>query len=461
MADNVDRWWEAPGFSEPPPDQQPGTPPGPPGTPPSGANSTVLYDAGQAPQPTTPPGSGQFAQPGFPPPTGEQPGANSTVLYGAGQAPQPTAPPPAGSGQFAQPGFPPPAGDQPGANSTVLYGAGQAPQPMAPPPAGSGQFAQPGFPPPEQPGANSTVLYGAGQVPQPMAPGGSGQFAQPTPGYADPNAPAAYGNPGYQGGYPQQGGQYPQQFGAPYGQQPYGYAQQPPRKSNTGVIVAVVGVVVALVVVVTVAVVVGSKEPDKTTVAAPTTVPTTAPLSGTTTAPVSPGSQGVLIPTYRVAYDVPASWSISSAADTMDFYSITGSISGRGRSYDGENYCPGSAYRGLAGVTTVDETDLATAATEAATIAAEGGYSSSTHHGRTVPTALTTASGVVGQFVEGGGPWAPSAPGCTANAYSVYSFAFKNAAGATLALAILIDRGTTGELPREQARAMIDSLRLV
>ncbi|WP_278262253.1 hypothetical protein [Nocardia sp. AG03] len=380
------------------------------------------------------------------------------MLYGAGQAPQPTAPPQAGSGQFAQPGFPPP--ERPGANSTVLYGAGQAPQPMAP--AGSGQFAQPTFPPPEQPGANSTVLYGAGQAPQPMAPGGSGQFAQPAQGYGNPNVPAGYGHPapGYQGGYPQQPGQ--QQFGPAYGQQPYGYApQQPPRKSNTGVIVAVVGVVVALVVVVTLAVVLGGKEPDETTVAATTTVTTTAPLTGTTTAPVSPGAQGVLIPAYRVAYDVPASWSIASAADTMDFVSLSGSISGRGRTFEGEDYCPGSAYRGLAGVTTVDETDLAAAATKVATVAAEGGYSSSTHHGRTVPTALTTASGVVGQFVEGGGPWTPSAPGCTANSYSVYSFAFKNAAGTVLALAILIDRGTSGELPRDQARAMIDSLRLV
>ncbi|WP_336082406.1 hypothetical protein [Nocardia sp. SSK8] len=416
MADNVDRWWEAPGFSGQPPEQQPGTTP----------------------------------------PSGEQPGANSTVLYGAGQTPQPAAPPPAGSGQFAQPAVPPPPGEQPGANSTVLYGAGQAPQPMTPP-AGPGQFAQPGFPPPDQSGANSTMLYGAGQTPQPMAPppAGSGQFAQPV-------APQGY--PGYQGGYGQQpfGGQ---PYGQPaYGQQPYGYApQQPqgPRKGGAGVIVAVVGVVVALVVVVTIAVVVGSKDSAESTVAASTTVTTTAPLTGTTTAPVTPGSQGVLIPSYRVAYDVPASWTIASASDTMDFYSLSGSISGRGRTYEGENYCPGSAYRGLAGVTTVDETDLAEAATTAATIAAEGGYSSSTHHGRTIPTSLTTASGVTGQFVEGGGPWAPSAPGCTANSYSVYSFAFRNAAGTVLALAVLIDRGTDGELPREQARAMLDSLRLV
>ncbi|MFE3542816.1 hypothetical protein ACFXK0_07595 [Nocardia sp. NPDC059177] len=511
MADNVDRWWEAPGFSGQPPEQQPdANPPGQPTPPPGdqGANSTMLYGAGQGPQPTPPPaGSGQFAQPAFPPP-GDQ-GANSTMVYGAGQAPQPTPPPggsgqfaqpaipqpPAGSGQFAQPAIPPPPGDQ-GANSTMLYGAGQEPQPT-PPPAGSGQFAQPTFPPqagsgqfaqpaiPQPPGdqgANSTVLYGAGQAPQPVAPpAGSGQYSQPSipQGYADPNAAGPYGNPqaGYPapGGYGQQAGQFPpQQYGAPqagygqqppYGQQPYGYApQQPPgpRKGGAGVIFAVLGVVVALAITVTVAVLIGTGgDDDETTVAASTTVNTTAPLSGTTTAPVSPGAKGVLIPAYRVAYDVPSNWSVEAAYDTMGITGLSGTITGRGKATEGEDYCPGSAYRGLVGVTAITESDLGAAATTVAKIAAEGGYSDPTGGTLTAPTALTTDSGLTGQFVEGSGPWTPSVPGCTADAYSVYSFAFRNAAGTMLALALLVDRNATGELPAEQAREMISTLRLV
>ncbi|MGM7645495.1 hypothetical protein ACSVDM_11410 [Nocardia sp. JW2] len=267
--------------------------------------------------------------------------------------------------------------------------------------------------------------------------------------------------PNSQQGIPQQGLGPSMSVPFPQHGQTYGYSPQPPRKGNAGLLVGIGAVVLVLAVVIVTAVVIGTRGEDEAAVAAPTTTTQTVPPTGTSIAPLSPGSKGVLVASERVAYDVPSSWSIAPESDLMTIVGSSGLFPGVGKASEGENYCPGSAYRGLAGVGFSLESTLSAAATTVAKIAAEGGYSDSTGGKLTAPTSLTTKSGVTGQFVEGSGPWTPQRSGCTANAYSVYTFAFENAAGATLVLAILVDRGTTGELSADDAKKMIASIRLI
>ncbi|MFE7720964.1 hypothetical protein ACFU44_18195 [Nocardia rhizosphaerihabitans] len=314
----------------------------------------------------------------------------------------------------------------------------------------------------EAPGmSGETPQTGADPYSQPAIPQQPGgypppQYGAPQPGYGQP----PYGQQPYA----------PQPYGQqPYAQQPYGYAPQPnpgpPRRNNgAGVIIAVVVVVALIAVVVIAAVVIGASSSDDTSAAATSTTATTVkagPLTGATTAPATPGSKGVLVASYRVAYDVPSAWSVSAEYDTMSFTTALGSMNGRGQATEGESYCPGSAYRAMAGVTTTTESDPASAAKAVAKIAAAGGYSDPTGGKLTSPTALTTQSGVTGQFVESTGPWKPAIAGCTADSYSVYTFAFKNAADTLLVLTLLVDRNATGELTADQAKKIITSLRLV
>lgn len=305
------------------------------------------------------------------------------------------------------------------------------------------------------------------------APGLQGQQPPqtgPEPYQQQPQQPYPY--PGQQpGGYPPQNGAPQPGYGPQYAQQqPYGYVPQPypgpPRRGGggAGVIIAVV-VVVALVAVAGIAaVIIGMSSDDETTTATSASVTTSAkagPLSGTTTAPATPGSKGVLIASQRVAYDVPSTWTIEPEYDTMSLTTGLGSIDGRGQATEGEDYCPGSAYRVMAAVTATTESDPAAAAKAVAKIGAAGGYSDPTGGTVGTPTALTTRSGVSGQLVESTGPWKPALPGCTANAYAVYAFAFRNAANTLLVLTILADRGTSGEFTAEQAKQLVTSLRLV
>jgi hypothetical protein len=364
--------------------------------------------------------------------------------------------------QFAPPG----TGEQP-------YGTGQ-------------QWQQPGAGQPgsgQHPFAPQTVVGqpwtgqqtygqqpGAGHDPYAAQPGSVPQAYGHQPGVShNPYAAQSGGGQSYasQPGIGQQ--PYGSQFGpVQYAQQPYGVAPQqyspPPRRSGgSGTIIAVIAVVVVLVIGVAVAVGVAASSSDESTTAASTSTTTTksGPLSGTSTAPLAPGSKGVLIAGYRVAYDVPSAWTIHSAGDTMSFSDATGAIDGRGQATEGADYCPGSVYRAMAAVTSTTETDLAAAAQSVAKIAAAGGYSDPTGGKISAPTSVKTQSGISGQFVETSGPWTPQVPGCTANAYSVYTFGFRNAANMALVLTILVDRGTTGELTADQAKKMIDSLRLV
>lgn len=428
MADDNDRWWEAPGVSQP----NAGQPPT--------ADPTLLAGAGGAP-----PSSGQFAQPAIPSPYGNPPPADPTILAGGGA--------PAGSGQFAQPAIPSPYGGPPPADPTILAGGGTS--------AGSGQFPQPA---PQAPVADPTLLAGS-QPGQPNAaprPAGSGAYAQPAQpyGYQQPGHPPQYGaHPPYgqQPGYGQQGYGF---AGAP---QPYSV---PPQRGGGGGTVLAIGavlVVVGLVALLGLAYATGVFDDDSTTAsssARATSTPTT-PLAGTSTVPVTPGSLGVLIPTQRVAYDVPATWVIEDEYNSVSFTTALGSMRGRGFAHEGRNYCPGSAYRALSGVTASLESDPTAAATAVAKIAAAGGYSDASGGKLAAPIPLTTAGGVSGVLVESVGPWKPRIAGCTADSYSVYTFGFRNAADVTLVLTLLVDRGTTGELTAEQARVIVNSLRLV
>ncbi|MFD8100340.1 hypothetical protein ACFV24_12445 [Nocardia fluminea] len=399
------------------------------------------------------------------PQDGAQPGANHP---GSGQ--HPVAPPTV----FRQSFTPPGTGEQP-------YGTGQQWQQPGAGQAGSGQHP---FAPPTVVGQPWTgqQTYGqppvTGQDPYSSQPGGGQQvFGQQAGAGHSPYAAQPGGGQPFtsQPGIGQQpyGSQFaPGQF-APqpgYGQQPYGYtpapqhySPRPRRGGGSGTIIAVIAVVVMLVIGVAVAVGFAASSSDESTTVASTSTTTTksGPLSGTSTAPLAPGSKGVLIASYRVAYDVPSAWTIHPESDTMSFSGATGAIDGRGQATEGPDYCPGSVYRAMAAVTSTTETDLAAAAKSVAKIAAAGGYSDPTGGKISTPTSLKTQSGISGQFVETSGPWTPQVPGCTANAYSVYTFGFRNAINTTLVLTILVDRGTTGELTAEQAKKLIDSLRLV
>ncbi|MFD3701608.1 hypothetical protein ACFWUP_00520 [Nocardia sp. NPDC058658] len=480
MANDADRWWEAPGLSGPTPD---------PADRPS-ADPTLLRqpnDQAARPQdgapPTpestpTPPGSGQhpiapptvFAQPTGqqptwqPPPaqpnSGQHPPADPTVFgqqpfgpQGTGQQWQQPGPGQPGSGQHPLPGQSA-SGVQPLADPTVF---GQ--QPFGPSGTGS-QWQQPG---PGQPGSGQ----------HPYAPPAGGQpWTGQQPYGQPPTGQGPYTGAGQQP-YGQQFGPGQQPFGGQpaYGQPQYGYSgapqpysPPPPRKGGKGVIIAVVAVIVVLAVGVAVALAFAGGSSDETSAAPSSTAITTtkaAPLSGTSTAPIAPGSKGVLIPTYRVAYDVPTAWTIHAATDPLEITNNFATIDGRGQATEGRAYCAGSAYRAMAAVTSSTEKDLAAAATAIAKSSAEGGYSDRTGGKVTAATSMKTQSGIEGQFVESSGPWTPALPGCTANAYSIYTFGFRNAAGAVLVLTILVDRNAVDELTADQAKKMINSLRLV
>lgn len=403
--------------------------------------------------------------------------------------PQPSAAPPAGANH-------PGSGQHPIAPPTV-FGQQFAPpgtgeQPYGQQPGTGQQWQQPGAGQPgggQHPFAPPTVVGqpwtgqqtygqqpGAGHDPYAAQPGSGQQAYGQQPGAShNPYAAQSGGGQSYasQLGTGQQpyGSQFgPGQFAQqpPYGQQPYGYAPQqypppPQRTGGSGAIIAAIAVVVVLVIGVAVAVGIAANSSDESTTSASTSTTTTksGPLSGTSTAPLAPGSKGVLIASYRVAYDVPSAWTVHSESDTMSFSTATGAIDGRGQATEGADYCPGSVYRAMAAVTSTTETDVAAAAKSVAKIAAAGGYSDPTGGKISAPTSLKTQSGISGQFVETSGPWTPQIPGCTANAYSVYTFGFRNASNTTLVLTILVDRGTTGELTADQAKKLIDSLRLV
>ncbi|MFC9660199.1 hypothetical protein ACFVJ5_08180 [Nocardia sp. NPDC127606] len=449
MANDSDRWWEAPGMSGPTPD--------PAAQPP--ADPTILRSPGNPAEP--------LPQDGRQPPAAPPPGANHP---GSGQ--HPIAPPTVFGQQFA----PPATGEQPYGQQ---HGTGQQWQQPGAGQPGSGQHP---FAPPTVVGQPWTGQQTYGQQPgvghDPYAAQpGSGQqtYGQPPGASHNPYAAQSGGGQSYasQPGIGQQpyGSQFgPGQFAQQpaYSQQPYGYTPQqyspPPRRNGgSGAIIAVIAVVVVLVIGVAVAVGFAASSSDESTTSASTSTTTTksGPLSGTSTAPLAPGSKGVLIASYRVAYDVPSAWTVHSESDTMSFSNATGAIDGRGQATEGADYCPGSVYRAMAAVTSTTETDLAAAAKSVAKIAAAGGYSDPTGGKVSAPTSLKTQSGISGQFVETSGPWTPQIPGCTANAYSVYTFGFRNASSTTLVLTILVDRGTTGELTADQAKKLIDSLRLV
>ncbi len=377
---------------------------------------------------------------------------------------------PASSGSTSQPAIPqPPHGDP-----TIL--APQGPVPFQQPhglgvfpqssvPQGSGAFPQPGTPQGSEASPQASGQQGSGAFPQPVL---YGAMPGPQPGLDGyPGAPQGYGQPGGYGipdsqqGIPQQGLGPSMSLPFPHHGQTYGYAPQPPRKGNAGLLIGIGAVVLVLAVVIVTAVVIGTGGDDEAAVAAPTTTTQTAPPTGTSTAPVTPGWQGVLLADERIAYDVPPSWQIASESDSVVILGLSGMFAGTGKAYEGENYCPGSAYRGLAGIALSTENTLPEAATTAARIAAEGGYSDSTGGKITAPTSLTTKSGLAGQFVESSGSWTPARPGCTTTTYSVYTFAFEKAAGLPMVMAILVDRGTTGELSADDAKKMIASIRLI
>ncbi|MEU1208813.1 hypothetical protein [Nocardia sp. NPDC005825] len=406
-------------------------------------------------------------QPITPDPTMVHPGYDPTAVH-PGQAPVPN-----------HPGYEPtavypgqnPVPNQPGYEPTAVH-PGQTPVPNHP--GYEPTAVYPGQAPiPNHPGYEPTAVY-PGQAPVPNQSGYeptavyTGQ--QPIPGYPGQDPTAIY--PGQSvPGYPS--GAYTGQESVPnyFGQQPVpGYGQPQPTPGGGGNRTWIVLAAVLAVIVVVgggIAAYALTRDSSSSTTAATSTTPGPAPTSrsgGPSTGPSKsgapkPGAGTVVVPAYGVSYDVPNGWTVGDPSATVPQTGIDGTFTGHGKATEGGGYCPGSAYRSLAYVTRADGSDPAAAALKVAKISAQGGYMDKSGGAASAPTAVTTKSGIAGQQVETSGSWKPDPAGCTTTTYSIYTFAFTGPKNALLVLAILADRGTTGELAADQAKQIIASVR--
>ncbi|MEC3914462.1 hypothetical protein [Nocardia sp. CDC160] len=326
-------------------------------------------------------------------------------------------------------------------------------------------YQQPAYPDPGQ-AWGQPVQQGWGQPEQ-----GQQGWGQPAYPPIDPNQPQGYQQPGYQPTQQFYPGQADPNFP---GQQPVPGYGRPPAPGGPNRTWLILGAVAAVLVLVGggIAAYALTRDDSGSTSAAPTSTAGAPPTSkggnpstskGGSPSPTpsgsKPGGRTVVAPALGISYDVPAGWTISAPTQTSTQSGADGVLIGYARSSEGDNYCPGSAFRSLAFVAQLPGTDLGAAATKAAKIAIEGGYDDPTGGKPGAPVAVTTTSGMTGQQVETSGPWKPTQPGCTTNGYSVYTFAFAGPRNATLVMTVLADRGTTGELPADQAKQMIASLR--
>ncbi|MGW4352860.1 hypothetical protein ACWELJ_12310 [Nocardia sp. NPDC004582] len=406
-------------------------------------------------------------QPIPPDPTMVHPGYNPTAAH-PGPAPVPNHP--GYEPTAVYPGQPPVP--QPGYDPTAVYPG----QPQAPNHPGYEPTAvYPGQTPiPNQPGYEPTAVY-TEQTPIPnqsgYAPTAVYTGPQPIQGYPGQDPAAMYpGRP--DPGYP--AGTYPGQQSAPnyLGQQPIpGYGRPQPAPGGGGNRTWIVWAAIVAVIVVVgggIAAYALTRDSSGSTTAAPSTTAGPAPTSRSggpsTTGPSKsgapkPGAGTVVVPAYGISYDVPKGWAVGDQSETVPQTGLDGSFIGRGKATEGGGYCPGSAYRSLAYVTRADGSDPAAAALKVAKISAQGGYMDMTGGAPSAPTAVTTQSGIAGQQVETSGSWKPSPAGCTTTTYSIYTFAFTGPKNALLVLAVLADRGTSGELAADQAKQIIASIR--
>ncbi len=265
-------------------------------------------------------------------------------------------------------------------------------------------------------------------------------MGQPYPGQPYPGAGA--GQPYAGQGYPLGQPQYPY---------PGGYGQ-PPKRGNNGLMIGllVVGVVAVLAIVGVVAFAVNRGSSSDEAGSTTSTSSTSRYTGAQTPAPVVPGFRTVAAQTAGFAYDVPGTWSVGAAS--------TFRIAGTATASDGDDYCPGSAYRTVSFVSPSSASDLGDAARTVAMSAARSGYSNSTDATASSPTSLT-AKGVTGKSVQVTGSWRPSRSGCTTTTYSIYAFAFTLSNGSTQVLGIVADTGTTGELTPSVAAQILGSVR--
>jgi hypothetical protein len=226
------------------------------------------------------------------------------------------------------------------------------------------------------------------------------------------------------------------------------------------VIVAIIIVTVLVIAgAATVAAVVAHSSKSGSTSSGSTTT-TTVSYDTNITTPVISGFQGVAVPSLGIAYDVPASWVVDPTSQSEGFGKGTPSgVYGIGATSDGEDYCPGSAFRTLTFIVQPTLTDPAAAATDVANRAAQLGYSTGSARTTSTPASYTARDSLRGQTVTASGSWTPSQPGCTTTTYSVYTFAFTGPGGALLVLTIPADRGTTGEVTPDIARQILSSVR--
>ncbi|WP_216892690.1 hypothetical protein [Nocardia alni] len=348
------------------------------------------------------------------------------------------------------------------AEQAVAQETAPSPEPDAPSES-AGHPGSTGYP---VSGFTNPVVPQGGTVDVPQGgygvPGGQYDSAGRHAGWTSPmevgwGTPAANHTPP-SGSYPTPSGSYPMVGAQPPG---YGPPGQPmpgyggPRKNRTGLIIGIVVVVVLLIGGGIAALVLTDRSSSSNNASSSSSErSTTVDPNSTTTPAVIPGYQGVAVPAFDVAYDVPTGWAIESAATTW----LIGGFTGRGQADDGAHYCPGSGYRAVSTVTDSGLQDPATAATSVGSTAAQTSYGDSA--ATAVPAVpLTTLGGIVGQMVETDGNWTPNQPGCTTTSFSIYTFAFPGPKGSALVLTLLADRGTAGELSPDLANQIITSIR--
>ncbi|MGW5572921.1 hypothetical protein ACWEVD_17105 [Nocardia thailandica] len=207
----------------------------------------------------------------------------------------------------------------------------------------------------------------------------------------------------------------------------------------------------------------GARSAIVSTAPAVTTTPRApATTSEAVVAAVVPGFQGVAVRSRGIAYDVPAGWVVDEPGVIRGYETPGGGrVSGVGATTDGKYYCEKSTRTVTFVNRRPDAPGLAAAAAQVGTDVAQLGFDSSGWTRRaSPPAALTTGSGIAGQYVETSGTWLHGHAGCAAVEFSAYTFAFAGPTDPQLVLVIAAARGVPGEVTPDLARRIFGSVRL-
>ncbi|MBH0779145.1 hypothetical protein [Nocardia bovistercoris] len=183
-----------------------------------------------------------------------------------------------------------------------------------------------------------------------------------------------------------------------------------------------------------------------------------APAARSTETPLIPGYQVVVAPDSGAAYDVPWEWTVADSTRTGGVGVPPNAVGGKGYTFEGKNYCPGST-RSIAFLTGADIPDSAAAAAELGIRTARAAYPDSPA-GATPgpPEPLDSIDGNQhGAFVETRGAIGNAKPGC-ATRYTVYTFATPTDTG-NFIMVIAADTGVPAAVDPETARRIFTSIR--